>query len=45
MKTLRGELNPNIIHLIDISLIFLRNDELAQIQPVGECPKIYHLYP
>jgi len=45
MKILNGELEPNIVHLIDISLIVLRNDEPAQIQSPVEWPKIYHLYP
>jgi|GEM_PF-2488832 len=45
MKTLRGELKPNIIHLIDISLIALRNDDQALVQSAVECLKIYHLYP
>jgi len=45
MKTLRGELKPNIIHLIDISLIALHNDDQALVQSAVECLKIYHLYP
>jgi|GEM_PF-4351068 len=45
MKIIRGELKPNILHLIDISLIVLRNGDLAQIQSVVECPEIYHLCP
>jgi len=45
MKMLRSELNPNIILLLDISLIFLRTDELAEIRSAVECLKIYHLYP
>jgi len=32
MKTLKGDWKPNIMHLIDISIILLRHDELARIQ-------------
>ena len=45
MKILRGKLKPNILHLIDISLIVARNDELAKIQSIVEGLKTYHLYP
>lgn len=34
-----------MVHFMDISLIALRNHELAWIQSAVECRKIYHLYP
>jgi hypothetical protein len=36
MKILEGKLKPNIIYLIDIALIVLRQDELARIQSAIE---------
>jgi len=42
-KILKGQSKPSIVHLMDISLIVHRNDELAPIQSALECPKIYLL--
>ena len=42
-KILKGQSKPYIVHLMDISLIVHRNDELARIQSALECPKIYFL--
>jgi len=42
-KILKGQSKPYIVHLMDISLIVHRNDELARIQSALECPKIYLL--
>jgi len=36
MKILKGKLKPNIVRFINISLIVLRHDELAQIQSTVE---------
>jgi len=44
MKILKGELKPNIVHLIDISIIVLRNNERVRVQSAVECLRIYHLY-
>jgi len=35
----------NIVYLMGISLMVLRNDELARIQSAFNCRKTYHLYP
>ena len=42
-KILKGQSKPYMVHLMDISLIVHRNDELARIQSALECPKIYLL--
>ena len=42
-KILKGQSKPYIVHLIDISLIVHRNDELARIQSAHEYPEIYLL--
>jgi len=34
-----------MVHLMDISLIAHRNDELARIQSALDCPQIYLLKP
>ena len=42
-KILKGQSKSYMVHLMDISLIVHRNDELARIQSALECPKIYLL--
>jgi len=42
-KILKGQPKSYMVHLMDISLIVHRNDELARIQSALECPKIYLL--
>jgi len=44
-KILKGQSKPYMVHLRDISLIVLRNDELARIQSALDFPEIYLLQP
>jgi|GEM_PF-744402 len=44
-KILKGQSKTYMVHLMDISLIVHRTDELAPIQSALACPKIHLLQP